>query len=100
MWYQWVAGAVTAAGLMGCLAFVATYHISSRGAWRETSEGRYLMATKTILASLFLLVLSTQLFGDWPGRQVVAVVLYATYAVFPWWLYVLLLRAIRRKQGG
>lgn len=97
MWYQWVSGAITTVGLAGCLAFVSTYWSRTGGAWIETAEGRYLMTTKAILGSLFGLVLSVQIFGDWPGRQIVAVTLYALYAAFPWWLYYLLMRATRRR---
>jgi hypothetical protein len=100
MWYQWVAGAITSGGLAGCVSFVLVYHHRSGGTWHDTSEGRYLVATKTILASLFALILSYQIFGDWPGRQFVAITLYTLYAAFPWWLFYLLIRATRQTKGG
>ena len=98
--YEWASGAITSAGLMGCLAFVFTYQRRSGGTWWSTAVGRYLMFTSTILASLFLLILSFQVFGDWPGRRFVAVLLYACYAAFPWWLFWLLLRETKRRVRG
>lgn len=99
MWYQWLSGLITATGLVGCLAFVSTYWSRTRGAWYDSAEGRYLMTTNSILGSLFMLILSTQIFGDWPGRRVVAVLLYTLYAGFTWWLHILMLRATRRRGG-
>lgn len=97
--YQWVSGVVTSTGLAGCIAFMLDYQRRSRGSWYESGEGRYFMATSSILGSLFLLVLSVQVFGDWPGRRLVGVILYTLYAVFPWWLWVLLRRATRDRIG-
>jgi hypothetical protein len=98
--YQWVSGAITSVGLAGCVSFVLVYHRRSGGRWYGTSEGRYLMATSVILASLFALILSFQIFGEWPGRKFVAVLLYAAYAAFPWWLFWLLLRETKRRIRG
>ncbi len=73
---------VTAVGFYNCVRFVVTYWQRSGGAWRTDPHGRYMMFTALVLGSLFALIISNRLWPDWPGRGVVALVLYLLYVMF------------------
>jgi len=93
--YQWFLGSITAAGLVGCVTFVLRYAIRSRGAWRRSEAGRFMMVTYFCTGALFTSVLASQIFGDWPGRRIVTVILFSAYVVFTWWPQRLLTKAGR-----
>jgi len=86
MIYQIFSILITGAGIAGCLFFIMAYHIRSRGAWRHSEVGCFFMSFWATLGALFLLVLTTQVFGpDWSGRQVLALTLYLGLVAQTWW---------------
>lgn len=99
MTYKVLLFIITATGFVGCLSFVVTYWIKSGGDWWHTETGRFLFVVYVNLGSLFLLIMTNQVFGDWPGRKLVTLGLYITYAVESWWPLRLLIRAQRHKEG-
>lgn len=100
--YDMIMLAITGTGALGSLAFVLGYHFSSRGAWRKSEAGRFMMAVYACLTSLFLLIIANRIFGDWPGKSIVTVTLFTTYCIFAWWPLRLLSKANRRgrHRGG
>lgn len=102
-WFAVLMIIVTATGLTGCLAFIITYAIRSRGAWMGQEAGRFLMAVYANLGALLAFVLANQLFGDWPGRRLVTVILFITYCCEAWWPMRLLSHAqedARRRRAA
>lgn len=102
-WFSVLMTVVTASGLAGCLVFVVAYAVRSRGAWMAQEAGRFLMAVYANLGALLAFVLVNQVFGDWPGRRLVTVVLFAAYCFEAWWPLRLLSRAqedARRRRAA
>jgi hypothetical protein len=77
---------LTAIGFYNCCRFAWVYQLRSRGKWRVSPHGRYMMATSIVVGSLLGLILSNKLFPEWPGRQFVALALYFCYLAFTGWL--------------
>jgi len=99
--YRWFLIGITMAGLTGCLTFTVTYAIRSRGAWRYSDAGRFLMVGQANLGTLFALILTNQLLGtDWPGRELITVLLFSAYTAETWWPLRLLIRVGRRRREG
>lgn len=95
---QLVTLGITSVGLLNCLVFCVGYHIYSRGNWRRSEHGVFLMLSVGCLGSLFALIISTRLFGMWPGRPVVSLVLYSAYVAVSFWPTRLLWLSYRRKK--
>lgn len=96
-WYEKLSFLVTTIGFWNCLVFCVAYPLSSRGKWRETEIGQWLMISMGTLGSIFLLILSNRLFGDWPGRQWLAFLFYIIYvAVTAWPLRLLYVSMTKR----
>lgn len=93
MIFRWLVIAITVGGAVGCVTFVVRYWIATRGAWMKSEAGRFMMMFQANLGFLFLLIIANSTFGNWPGRQVVTLALYVTYAVQTWWPSRLLIRA-------
>jgi hypothetical protein len=88
-------------GLLGCVVFGVLYHVKSRGGWwTEPSRiGRTFMMMNAVLASILALIMTTRLFGDWPGRRAVVLGLVIIYMLKPWWwVWVLLARAYTKQE--
>lgn len=101
--YKTLMTAVTVIGLLGCVTFVVTYAIRSGGTWIRQEAGRFLMVVYASLGLLLALVLSNQLFGEWPGRRPVTVALFVVYCIEAWWPLRLLTRAqddARRRRAA
>lgn len=86
---------ITAVGLLGCIAFVVAY--VRQAGWKIwfNEEGSFLLVVYLNLGTLFMLGIINSIFGDWPGRTVISLVLYMTYAIEAWWPLRLLLRRNR-----
>ncbi len=85
-------------GLLGCLVFVIGYQVRSRGAWRDSDAGRWLMIGRAEKAALFALVIVNQLFPAWPGRQFVTVAIFTVFVALTWWPSRLLSKAFRPQR--
>jgi hypothetical protein len=100
MIYKVLAFCITAFGFAGCAIFLVNYVLRTRGAWRDSEPGRFLVVVYTNLAALFLVVMVNQVFGDWLGRQVVTLGLYLAYVLQTWWPLRLLRIAQERESIG
>jgi hypothetical protein len=101
--YKHLMIAITAFGLLGCVTFVVAYAVRSGGTWIHQEAGRFLMVVYTSLAMLLALVLSNQIFADWPGRRQITVALFVLYCIKAWWPLRLLTRAqedARRRRAA
>lgn len=58
-----------------------------------------LMVVYANLAALLLLVMANTLLGNWPGRTIVALVLYVTFAIEAWWPLRLLSKTQREARA-
>lgn len=83
--------------VVGCLVFVAAYQVKTRGRWMATEVGRLLMLFNADLATICLLVFCNRVFGDWPYRSELTAVLFAAYALQPWWWLRLLWHAQAKR---
>lgn len=82
-------------GALGCLWFVLRYHLLTGGDWRHNPAGRHLMAFTANLGVLLGLIVVNRLSGDYPGRVIVTMVLFAALVGQIVWRLVLLERAQR-----
>lgn len=98
-WYVAATLAVTSVGLASCLVFCIGYWIFSKGTWWRSEHGRFLMLFMGCLGTLFALIISSRVFGDWPGRQIVSLVLYLSYVVVSLWPVRLLWISFRRSKA-
>lgn len=96
--YQMVLMAFCMVGLLGCLVFVIRYQVRSRGAWRDSEAGRWLMIGRAEKAALFALVIAGQAVPNWPGRQAVTVAVFGAFVALTWWPSRLLSRATDRPR--
>lgn len=85
-------------GLLGCLVFVVSYQLRSRGAWIDSEAGRWMMIGRAEKAALFALVLVNNIIPDWPGRQSVTIVLFGTFVLLTWWPSRLLSKVNRPRR--
>lgn len=84
-WTDVVVVSVTGAGLANCAGFCAAYQLYSGGRWAKDEFGRFMMMFMACMGSLFALVLSSRLWGDWPGRRAVSIALYVVYVLVTLW---------------
>lgn len=77
--------------------FTVSYHFVSKGAWRKTSAGRHLMSMGVSLSVIGAQIILNILFGNYPGKFVIGVVLYSTMVIVGVQRLVLLLRAYRER---
>lgn len=85
-WYQITIACVTGVGFLSCVSFVSSYAIRSRMKWMRTEHGWFLMCIAGSLGSLFALACANQVLGNWPGRQVVSIIVLAALALMTFWL--------------
>ncbi len=97
--YQILIVVTTSIGILSCLAFVLGYWWVTRGTFGKAEAGRYFMTSMSNKLVLFSLVLSGILWGDWPGRKVLILILYVSFVATTWWPLRLLILAQRRKSG-
>lgn len=84
---------LTATALAACITFVTVY--ATTAPWRSTEWGRHMMAFAVCLGLLLGLGLAYRIFGDYPGRQVLLAVVFATFTVLLWQRVYLVIRAQR-----
>lgn len=84
-WTDVLVVSVTGIGLANCAGFCAAYQYATGGRWIKDEFGRFLMLFMLCMGSLFALVLSSRLWGDWPGRRVITTVLYIIYVAVTLW---------------
>jgi hypothetical protein len=70
--------------LLGVIAVVATWviiywHLATKGTWRDWPAGRSLMGLLGIIAVGFGWGFLSRIVGDYPGRNVIAVLMYLTF---------------------
>jgi hypothetical protein len=82
-----------AAGVAGVAWFVALY--SLRAPWWANEVGWHLVTFTTALGALMANGLIFRIVGDYPGRQIVNLVLFTVVVVSVWWRVALLYRATR-----
>lgn len=90
-----IIAAVFAAAL-GATLFCVRFAVTTRGAWRRTPLGRHLMFFTAAVAVAELLSVVRVLFGDWPYRRAVLLVLFTAVAALSWQRWALL----EREQRG
>lgn len=84
-WFQTATLCITAVGLINCIIFCIGYWHSSSGSWFNSEYGRFLMMFIGCMGSLFALIVANRVFGMWPGRLVVTLILYSTYVGATFW---------------
>lgn len=87
------AGTVLAViGCMACLYFVVVYHVTTSGDWWHSAAGRHLMQFTANLGLLFGLIVGARVWPDYPGRDEVTLLLFASLVGQVVWRSVLLHR--------
>lgn len=66
-------------GMLACLVFMVAFHIRTHGAWRTSSLGRNVMLLIAALFVIMLLSIGHTVFGDYPGRERLVMVLFGVY---------------------
>jgi predicted neutral ceramidase superfamily lipid hydrolase len=86
----------------GAVAFCVRFQILTGGAWQRTSLGRHLMFFTGAVAVAELLSVARGLFGEWPYRRVVLLVVFTAFAVLSWQRWLLLEQEQRQTpmEGG
>lgn len=92
---DWVTIGVCVGGLLGWGIFGVAYHVKTGGAWRRHEMGWLLMFMPVNLFLMLALILSTRVFGDWPGRRGLVLTLAALWMLQPWWFLRMLWHAPR-----
>ncbi|MFI1197682.1 hypothetical protein ACH4T9_31100 [Micromonospora sp. NPDC020750] len=88
------AGTVLAAvGCLACLYFVAAYQRFTAGDWRRNAGGRHLMEFTGTLGVLLGLIVLARFWPDYPGRDLLTLVVFAALVGQVVWRIVLLHRA-------
>jgi hypothetical protein len=55
--------------------------------WRDTLQGKTLMAQKIAMVAVLLASLCAVMFGDYPGREIVSIVLFAVLVALFWVMF-------------
>jgi len=97
-WSQIVLACVTGLGLADCVIFMAWYARRSRMKWALIEHGWFIMYIAFALGSLFGLVLANQIFGNWTGRVVVSIIVFALLVGVTFWLPRILWVSIRLAE--
>lgn len=82
-------------GLLLTATFTVRYQIQTGGAWRRTSEGRWMMYGRLLIASVLALTLINYFFRGYPGQRIVSFLFFTVYVAHLYWPHVLLARAQR-----
>lgn len=75
----------------GAAAFVATYHLLAP--WWRTDIGRNTMAFAASETGVLGMSVLGLWLGDFPGRALLGLVLFATFTGVSWWRWSVLIRA-------
>lgn len=84
-WIEIVTIVITSIGLLNCVRFCFRYWYRSNGDWKSTEYGQFFMALFLVFAGLFSLIISSRIWGVWPGRAIVATALYAAFVAMTFW---------------
>lgn len=86
-------------GLSGWVAFAVVYHYGTRGAWRRSRVGPWIMALCVVpLLTLLTGIISVMLGMSHPLSLAARLVLMITINIMPLWLAVLFVR--RQREIG
>ena len=88
------------AAAAGATAFCVRFQVLTRGAWKRTPLGRHLMFFTGAVAVAELLSVARGLFGEWPYRRVVLLVVFGVFAALSWQRWLLLEREQRTPMKG
>lgn len=106
-WYQITAAVISGLGVFSCSSFIFRWVMRSGRRWMNTEHGWFLMTMALGFLGLFLLIFLNQIFGDWWGRLVFAVIVFSVLLLLSFWFPRLLSVSIkldeeesRRKQKG
>ena len=83
-------------GMAGVVAFTLLYGLRSK--WYRYTEGRALMSKSTSLAFISAFVGSSLIFGEYPGREWIRLVLYFLFMVASWFFVLALVKAQRKTR--
>lgn len=86
-----LAGVLLVAAFLGGLNFVISYHVLAR--WWRSDVGRTMMAfalCETAVLGLSVLVMA---FGDFWGREALALISFGAFTAVSWWRWLVLLKA-------
>lgn len=87
--------ALLGAGVAGSAVFIVLYSLRAR--WWRSEVGWWLVTFPGSLGLLLANGIVFRLVGDYPGRQLVNLVLFVVVVAAVWWCVALLHRATRRK---
>lgn len=88
--------AICLVGVTGCLAFLGYWATKAGMDIFRREVSIYLALGMADLLTILGLIASTRIFGDWPGRREVVLVLVFCYTLQPWWLLRLTVHAYRK----
>lgn len=94
-WYQWITAVVTGLGVLSSTSFIIRWVVRSRMHWMTSEHGWFMMLLAIGLDGLFALIVISTLFGDWPGRRAVAIVVFVMLLALSLWLPRILWVSIR-----
>lgn len=90
------AGTVLAAlGFLACLYFVVAYQWLTGGDWWHSPAGRHLMEFTATLGAVFALIAAARFWPTYPGRDLLATLVFGALVGQVVWRIVLLHRAQR-----
>lgn len=90
--------ALAAVGFFGCLYFVAAYHVTTGGDWRKNAGGRHVMEFTFNLGILLGLIVLARFWPDYPGRNLLTMLVFGALVWQVGWRIVLLHRAQDRDR--
>lgn len=75
---DWVVVTESAVTFGGLLYFVSRYAASTDGDWRKSAAGRHMMFFRGSLAAAMAMVAVHNIFTDYPGRDVVRILVFGS----------------------
>jgi len=91
-----VAVLLLGAGFLGVAAFVGLYTWWTP--WWHSETGKWLVTFPSSLGLLLANGLVGRIVGDYPGRQLINLILFVVCVASVWWAFALLVRVIRRSR--
>lgn len=104
--WDWLMVFACGVGAAACLLFVVGFQRESRGAWRTTPFGRFLMMRKALLACLFVLILVNRavtgqvvMRDAWPGQSLVTSLLFTAFCLHTFLPYRFVIEAQHERMA-
>lgn len=91
-----LAGLLLVAAFVGCLVFVITYQVLAK--WWRSEVGITMMAFAACETAVLGLSVLAMVFGDFWGREALALVAFAAFTAVSWWRWLVLLRAQTERR--